>query len=222
MEKLFIDIETIPTQKPGFLDEIMGTIAPPGNITKQESKDKWMAENADQAAKEKYLKTSFDGTHGEIVCIGWAVDDASPQTVFRTLGQSETTLLIDFYEIIKEELQFCPVYIGHNVLNFDLRFLYHRSVINAIKPPFLLRQDTRYNGEFVFDTMLAWAGWGNRISLKNLCAALDVPVKSNGLDGSKVWDYVQEGRMDEVAEYCREDVAATREVYRKMTFGGMM
>lgn len=230
MKTLVIDIETVPCQKAGCMEEIRKTITPPGNISKQETIDKWMAENADKTAEEQYLKTSFDGSRGEIVCIGWAVDDGEVQSVCRGIDESETTLLARFYEALKPDndrtattfdalgIQNEYQIVGHNVIAFDIRFIYQRSVINRVYPSFNLRQDERYNGGKVFDTMTAWAGWNNRISLANLCAALDIPVKSGGMDGSQVWQYIKDGRKEEVAAYCREDVSATREVYRRMKF----
>jgi hypothetical protein len=66
--------------------------------------------------------------------------------------------------------------------------------------------------------MLAWAGWGNHISLAKLCAALGIQVKTDGIDGSKVWEFVKSGHVQKVAAYCEEDVAAVREAFRRMMF----
>ena len=212
---LTLDIETLPSQKPGALAEIRATIAPPGTIKKPESIAAWTEEHADKAAEELYRKTSFDGSKGEICCIGWAVDDGPVETVFRELHQSEADMLRDFFR--QGQGQEYEI-VGHNVLAFDIRFLYQRCVINGVKPSFNLWQNERYTGGKIYDTMTAWAGWGNRISLNNLCGALSVPVKSGGMDGSMVWDYVLDGRIEEVADYCREDVAATRACYERMIF----
>jgi hypothetical protein len=38
------------------------------------------------------------------------------------------------------------------------------------------------------------------------------------MTGADVWPYVQAGRLDEVAEYCRQDVRRVREIYQRMTF----
>ncbi len=216
---LFIDIETIPSQKPGILEELRKTAKPPANMTKPETIAKWREENAEDI----WLKTALDGAHGELVVIGWAIDDGPVQSFSRGLGEDEAYLLKSFYASLWYEL--CdnapPQYVGHNILGFDLRFLYQRSVILGVQPAFPLNHDTRYNGNGAMDTMLAWAGWGNRVSLSKVCAALNIPVKSGGIDGSQVWPYVQAGRVAEVADYCREDVEATREVWRRMTFQGV-
>lgn len=219
MRELFLDIETIPTQRPGVLEELRATVIPPGNITKAESIQKWMAENADAKAEELWRKTALDGTHGEIVCISFAIDDEPVRSVYRpTLEVSEHSLLCEFYVALVEDLDRMPLYVGHNVLGFDLRFLFQRAVILGVKPPFTLPVDQRYNSDRVYDTMLAWAGWGNRVKLAAVCSALGIPVKTDGIDGSMVWDYIKAGRVQEVAAYCEEDVAAVRNVYRRMTF----
>lgn len=219
MKKLYVDIETIPCQKPGLLEEIRATIQPPGNISKPETIAKWMAENADEAAEDAYRKTALNGTMGEIICIGYAIDDAPVQRLFRSLDQPEGDLLTAVYDDLRGEL--VETIIGHNVLGFDLRFIFQRSVIKGIRPPFPLWQNERYNGERVYDTMLAWAGWNNRVKLSVIADALGIKVKSGGIDGSQVWDYVKAGKIAEVADYCQEDVEAVREVHKRMTFMGV-
>lgn len=222
MSLCFLDIETIPSQKPGMLDEFRAVVEPPGNITKPESIAKWMEENAADKAMEAYLKTSFDGALGEVVCIGYAFEDEPTNICWRSsLEVSEEVILTEFFCAVTENAvrtKSHPTYVGHNVLQFDLRFLFQRAVINGVKPPYPLRQDSRYNGDGTYDTMLAWAGWGNRVKLSKLCDALGIPVKTGGIDGSQVWPYVQAGRFREVADYCIEDVDAVREVHRRMTF----
>jgi predicted PolB exonuclease-like 3'-5' exonuclease len=218
MNTLFLDLETIPTQRPGAIEEFRANVKPPGNMSKPETIAAWMQNNADAAAEDAFRKTSFDGAQGEILCIGFAVNDDTPCHIGRAITGCESTLLHDFYSAMSGYR--VDRIVGHNVKDFDLRFLFQRSVINGAKPSFPLRTESRYCGDYVFDTMLSWAGWGNRISLKNLCAALGISVKGGDIDGSKVWDAAQDGRYEEIFSYCESDVTATREVYNRMTFGG--
>lgn len=221
MNTLFIDLETIPSQKEGALEEIRETIAPPGNIKKQESIDKWMVENAETAAEEKWRKTALDGSRGEIICISFAVNDEPALSYHRNLDGSEGDLLRQVYNAwMALGIDHLSTIVGHNIRDFDLRFLFQRSVICGVEPCIPLRTESRYS-DFVYDTMLSWAGWGNRISLKNLCAALNIPVKEGDIDGATVWDAVLAGRYEEVGDYCRMDVEATRQVYKRMTFQGV-
>ena len=61
MTKLYLDIETIPSQEPWVRDFIIDGIKPPGNIKKQESIDKWYEEKLDDAIEQAMSKTALDG-----------------------------------------------------------------------------------------------------------------------------------------------------------------
>lgn len=222
MLSVFLDTETIPCQKPGIMDEIMAGVSAPGNITKPESIKKWMDENAESKAEEIYRKTALDGTLGEITCLAWAVEDESVLSLDRS-SNTEALLLGKFFSFLAERVsnRSDAMFVGHNILGFDLRFLFQRAVINRVPLPFRLHQDARYNGDHVFDTMLAWAGWGKYVSLPKVCDALGIPVKTDGFSGADVWDLIKSGQHEAVSGYCREDVEAVREVYRRMTFNGM-
>lgn len=216
--KLFIDIETIPGQGMGVYKEIAAGIAPPGNITKPESIERWMQEKAPEKIDHEWRKTSLDGTQGEVAVVSWAMDEDEVQCLardYRARG-SERELLEELWTRLKEEN---PVlWVGHYLTEFDLRFLWQRSVINRVPPSVPIPYDQGAYGRDVFDTMTAWAGRRGSIKLEALCKALGIDTGNDGMDGSQVWDYVKEGRVSEVAEYCKRDVAAVREAYRRMTF----
>ena len=72
----------------------------------------------------------------------------------------------------------------------------------------------------MFDTMTAWAGARGTISLDNLCAALGIPGKGDGFDGSQVAQAWADGRHDEIAQYCRDDVQRVRAVWQKFQDAG--
>jgi len=222
---LYLDIETIPDQTPGALEAIRASIEPPGNISKPETIAKWMEENAVAKSEEAWRKTALDGSKGEVVVAGWAFNDFVPRRVIRDSLRpgDEKRLLFDTFESILMELETLPdaplTIVGHCVKDFDLRFLFQRAVIAGVRPTFDLGVGQRYPAH-IYDTMTEWAGWGNRISLANLCKALNVPVKQGGIDGSMVWDLVKSNRIVEVADYCCTDVVAVRECHRRMTFAG--
>ena len=242
---IYLDIETVPAQRPDILDELkasmsadlaskIAAIAPPGNYKKQETIDAWYADEAPKvrAAMQSefeneldstYRKTSFDGAFGQVCVIGFAINDEPAITLFNTDWQDERTLLCQFIDSLDadwERKDFVTV-VGHNVASFDLRFLMHRYIVNGIRPHSVISRASQakpWESEKVFDTMVQWAGVGNRIKLDKLCKALNVPTPKGDIDGSKVWDYVNAGRIEEVAAYCKKDVEATRQVYKRMTF----
>lgn len=166
MTELYIDIETIPAQRPDVLEEIragkqaeldasLAAIAPPGNYKKQETIDEWMANEAPKiAAKlrgafeaevdESYRKTSFDGAFGQVCVIGYAVGDDEP--VFLKADDlsaaSEVALLEAFScaltDLIPANEVLSTTVVGHNVSAFDLRFLVQRHIINNVRPHMII------------------------------------------------------------------------------------
>lgn len=248
---LYLDIETIPAQRPDVLEEIrtskqadldaaLAAVAPPGNYKKQETIDEWMANEApkvraklqasfDAEVDDAYRRTGLDGAYGQVCVIGFAVEDDTPQflTADDLSDTSEATLLEAFScvltDLIPAREYLSTTVVGHNVAAFDLRFLVQRHIVNGVRPHIIIARAAQakpWELDRVFDTMIQWGGAGAKAggSLDKLCKALSVPSPKNGIDGSKVWDFVKDGRLAEVADYCARDVAATRAIHRRMTF----
>lgn len=223
MKTLFLDIETLPAARADVREYIAAGVTPPGNISKAETIAKWNAESRPQAVEDAIHKTSLDGTFGRVCCIGFALDDGAPVTIFS--ADDERLVLRLFAEALHERLPahdlFTTVVVGHNVSAFDLRFLVQRYIVNSMQPPaaILRAAEARpWEASKVFDTMVQWAGVGNRISLDKLCMALSIPSPKGELDGSKVAEFVAAGRHQEVRDYCERDVAAVRVAWGRMTF----
>ena len=212
MINVYVDLETIPSQSPDYRKVVRGKIKPPGNIKKQESIDKWMAENAETATDEAVSKTSFDPAAGHICCIGWAVGDGEVNYAEMRDIRDEASAIEAFYHSLPKTGMVC--FVGHNVAAFDLRFLLCRSIVLGVKLPALFPRDIKPWGLEVFDTMTAWAGSRGSISLDNLAGALGLQGKG-GFDGSMVADAWARGQYSTISEYCRNDVAITREIHRK-------
>lgn len=220
--KLFLDIETIPTKRQDVRDYIAATVSPPGNISKAETIAKWMEESKPAAIEDAINKTGLDGSFGQVCCIGWAFDDGNVSVTHD--ANDESSVLEVFSNALSNidlNERFSTAVIGHNVSAFDLRFLMQRFIVNGIRPPVVIERAAQakpWESDKVFDTMVQWAGAGNRVSLDKLCLALSIPSPKGDLDGSKVWEYVKAGRISEVADYCSRDVEAVRSVYRRMSF----
>lgn len=230
---IYFDIETIPAQDPVAIELIKAdiekqklSVKAPGNYKDQEKIDAYIkaeVEKLDAEFDATYRKTSFDGGLGEICCISWAIDDNASQSIY---GDTESEMLREFYAELQENYnassQQRPKFIGHNIVNFDLRFLFQRSVMNNVKPPMMIPFSAKPWDESIFDTMTAWAGHGNRVSLDKLCKIFNIPLKGSEIgeeiDGSKVWDFYQAGRIADIARYCEGDVDRTRQAYKRMTF----
>ena len=108
-----------------------------------------------------------------------------------------------------------PIVVAHHA-QFDVRYIWQRCVILGVPVPAWWPHDAKpWDTDRVDDTMLLWAGQGGRIGLDRLCRALGIPGKGD-LDGSKVWDALQQGRINDVAEYCDDDVRRLRAVHQRI------
>lgn len=167
--QLFIDIETIPAQRPDVLEDIrascqadldagLAAIKPPGNYKKQETIDEWMATEAPKQAQaltaafdatvdEAYRKTGLDGAFGQIACVSLAYKNHEPQTVYHSGYESSDAeewilagVAVTIDDSIPPNMLSCVQVVGHNVSAFDLRFLVQRCIVNGIRPhPVILR-----------------------------------------------------------------------------------
>ncbi len=223
MYPVYIDIETIPTSRRDVRDYIAASIKPPGTLKKPESIRVWMDNDKEQAIDDAVAKTGLDGAFGQIVCIGIDAHDDGNPVVFSSL--EERDLLTRFNGFLSDQIRpadlMATTVVGHNVASFDLRFLLQRYIVNSIKPHLLIARSAGakpWESDKVYDTMIQFAGVGNRISLDKLCLALSIQSPKGEIDGSKVAEYVAAGALDQVAEYCGRDVDAVRSVHRRMVF----
>lgn len=220
---IFLDIETIPDQDPDALKVIFENVTAPSRLSKQESIDKWLEENRETAAEEEWRKTSFNGGEGEIFCIRFAVESGEVDGFMREdlLKDSERNVLMAFNNRMQEleaESRSQVHFIGHYIGGFDIRFIFQRMAVHGIKPKFWLPyNDADWKNSFS-DTNFIWSGARGSVKLANLCKYLGIPTPKEEMDGSEVWDYVREGKFEEVWNYCGADVEAVRGVWRKLNF----
>ncbi|HQR98115.1 MULTISPECIES: hypothetical protein [unclassified Polaromonas] len=232
-------LEEIRESKQTQLSADIEAIRAPGNYKDADKIAAWLSNEGQQKAQAlrdafdadvdaAYRKTGLDGAYGQICVIGFAVDNDAPRTVWSAewnRPDCERELLEDFYialgDAISPSAERSITVIGHNVASFDLRFMVQRSIVKGIRPHGVISRASQakpWETDKVFDTMVQWAGVGNRISLDKLCKALGIQSPKGDITGATVWDAVKAGRIAEVADYCKKDVSAVRMVHRRLTF----
>ena len=218
MKPFYFDIETIPSQDPAIRADILAGIKAPGQFKKPESIAAWLEENRDAEAEAEWLKTSFDGGAGQIVCIGFADGDGKAYSYIPgDLSRAEERSTIEAF--------FCALtdaghrtLVGHNIIGFDLPFIWKRCMVLDIKPPAIFPRNPKPWSELVQDTMLLWDGQQRAGgSMERICRLLGIPGKGD-FGGADVWPAIRDGRFAEVAEYCRGDIERTRAMFKRMTF----
>ena len=194
MKTIFLDIETVPTDlsllENGLLE---------AQIQLNEA--------------ELLKKLSLSAVTAKIICICYAVEPPVGCEVQALQGE-EAEIINAFWKLAAD----CNLFVGHNILDFDLRFIYQRSIIHQIKPsrdlPF-----ARFRNAPIYDTMQEWSKWGREhASLDSLSKVLGIPSPKENLDGSKVYPFYRAGKLPEIIEYCKRDVESVRQVYKRLTF----
>ena len=169
-------------------------------------------EVAREVLGEKFPKLPFQ----QIVCIGavvaekvdgvwWVTAIGAPHTGDR----SEKELIAAFVEKIAA---LRPRLVTFNGASFDLPVLRYRAMLHRISAPGL--EGRPYFKRYTDDAtdlceMLSSFDSRSKMKLNDLCRALNLPGKPDGIDGSQVEQLFGEGRIGKVADVrCREHLSA--------------
>ncbi len=131
--------------------------------------------------------------------------------------QEEQDALRGFLEFLKDFDPETDEIVGHNIIGFDLPFIFQRCLVHGIAAkPFVDLGEYRVRG--VFDTMHHWwLGSRRNVSLDDIAWALGIESsKTATAEGSKVFELYQAGNLAEIREYNLNDVRVTRKVYERM------
>ena len=233
-----MDIETLAL--PGFRDRVGPKLDRDYRLgyMRLEQQQRYLE---DIAAEEErvYQLGSLNSTSGRVLSIavhvgpvvGFALEGLTSNEKEYAFGidaegneQSEEQALKDYLALMSDFDPECDLVVGHNILNFDLPFIFQRCLANniAVKPFIDLAE---FNVHGVFDTMRAW--WlgdrRSRVSLDDVAWTLGFESsKTSEVEGSRVFDLYQSGKLLEIREYNLNDVRLTRKVYERMVacFGG--
>ena len=188
----------------------------------------------DQAAEEEraYRSGSLVATSGRVLSIAVHIgpvvgvhaegsDQKDSEHVFGIDSdgqeQSEEQALTDFLELMRSFDPDIDEIVGHNIIGFDLPFIFQRCLANNITVrPFVNLSEFNVRG--VYDTMHRWwLGAKNRVALDDIAWALGIPSsKTDEVEGSRVFELYQTGRLAEIREYNLNDVRVTRKVYERL------
>jgi len=208
---LFLDIETIPAGEP--IDP-MGLKAP-SQMKKAETIAEWYKNEAPALAEEAWRKGSLDSMRGEILCIGWAYDDKADvycENDERGTLEMFAYLMMDVMGSYKQ----IPTFVGWNSNSFDIPWIWRKAIKYGLKPIKTAINRDRYKGNSI-DLMNVWASdFKDYRKMSDVADFLGIEDRSNGIDGSQVYDLYKEGRIEEIKTYCMGDVLTVRDIYNKI------
>jgi hypothetical protein len=232
-----LDIETLAL--PGFRDRVGPKLEKDLKLgfMRLEQQQRYLE---DIAAEEErvYQLGSLNATSGRVLSIavhvgpipGLEIEGLTANQSEHAFGidaegneQPEAQALKEFLALMSDFDPECDLLVGHNIINFDLPFIFQRCLVNdiAVKPFIDLSE---FNVRGVYDTMRGWwLGSRNRVALDDVAWALGIESSKTGeVEGSKVFELYQAGKLAEIREYNLNDVLVTRKVYERMVacFGG--
>jgi len=220
MNEVFLDIETIKCQQSEPLREFLTrTIKPPKTMSLPASIVAWHKDKKADAVQDVIDGTGLDGALGQVVCIGYQLPAMDAPGAICHMHEGD--LLNHFNDVlntIPANMHSASTVVGHNVINFDVRFLYQRYIVNGIRPHPIINAAAQSKwGDKCYDTVTQFSGMKGTISLDKLCFALGIDGKG-GFTWQDVLPAMLAGRFDDVAAYCKHDVAITKLVYERMRF----
>lgn len=145
---------------------------------------------------EDFLKTALSGDFGRILCIGYSDEQTGCRPTAGVLGWNEETerfaldeaqMLGEFWLLMRGFNPMRDRIVGHNIFDFDLRFILKRSRRYGIKPSVDL-SFARYRSQPIYDLMCEWECWafGAKVSLDRLAQIFSLPTsKSEEINGSE-------------------------------------
>lgn len=223
---LFFDTETIPTQRQDIVKMVQDEVL--SRYPETVPRDETPAIKAELDAAVH--ATCLDAAFGQLAVISLAFGEEAPVNIWDPHWQHagyEAWLLAELYRIVRSRVAAAsrdlgPL-VGHNI-GFDRDFVRQRSIVLGVPAlPIFTAEVKPWENDKVFDTMTGWTGdVRKRISQDKLCKALGIDGKGTDLeggeyiDGSQVWDFIQAGRIKDVATYCGGDVVRARRLYKRL------
>lgn len=218
---LHFDLETIPS---GNIDDF--EVSVPKNYKSEETIAKYIKENR----VEQFRKRSLNTSTADIVAASIAAGDGDIESFFVNPDENltEKELLEEFEEFVMEEareedkendctIEYVIYWCGYNIRNYDLNILFKKAIKYKLYDLAKLIPRSNYDKRII-DLQEIWTGsrmmdpkGGNK--MKDVREYLGLEGKTAGMDGSMVYDYYLEGRIEEISDYCDADVQEERELY---------
>lgn len=187
--------------------------------------------DGDKSPEETYAeKAGLFEPFAKIVCITIGGNNGKVKSFY---NHDEAQLLTDFNVYLKAYKGYEIIYVGHNILEFDIPFIGVRMLIQGIKPHKSL--DIRGKKPWQInhiDTMslFGFGRWKYRISLDVAVTVFGIPSPKQGnVDGAMVgehyWGYEKDGvvigggdvGLSDIVSYCERDVLCLIPLKKKLT-----
>ncbi len=182
----------------------------------------------DALVTSKVRDAALDTMLAEIIIASVVIDEQPVVAVFSVAEDrawNERAVLENFRQVVDGVSGPETVFIGHNILRYDLPLLWSRFRVHGVEPPAWLPRWKR--GRIVgpvYDTMQECSSNQPYVSAERAALAYGLGMfktvewRGAPMDGSRVADAVEAGEWGALYEYARADVLGVRELARRMTW----
>lgn len=181
-----------------------------GNLKDPEKIAAKIAEAKASYEDDYVSKAALSPLTGRILACGYCSTDTGKTVID---GGEEPTIVTAFWQRYERCRQQGRVMVGHNIEQFDVRFLMRRSWLLGLDVPgTVLDRGKWLDAKTFVDTMVLWGG---PVKLDVLARAFGVGAKTDGVDGSMFAELWAKDRA-KAEEYLKNDLEITRKVAERM------
>lgn len=205
MANIFIDIETIPATEPTEAD-----IRSCSLCKKEESIQKDFEDNYSELLEKALKKKGTSIYDSKIICLGYAFNDEPTEAI----TGKEKYILQTFENKISarhDKDGGSPegnTLFGYNSKEFDFPIIYLKACLYNLPK---LKSMMYFSTKEDVMRMATFNIYKKYVSMDNICKFFGIEGKGD-MDGSMVYPAYKEGRIEEIAKYCRDDVHKTRKL----------
>ena len=208
---LFFDIETAPVVKELQVD------TPLFNAWAYKVAKDGVTDN-DEVVKSFSEKAGLYPEFARVVCIVVGKIMKGKIHLITYDDKDEKTLLSNFNDVVSRNST--SKLTGFVNIGFDTPFIFKRMLINGIQPHDRIDSSSLKPWEVdEVDLAKIWQATSfSRASLTAVCTAFGLPTPKDDLSGSDVGKTYWSTKQDttRISEYCRKDVVATINIFKKM------
>jgi DNA polymerase elongation subunit (family B) len=228
-----IDIETIPNQElpPECLPQFDESTVKLGNLQDRfkiqakidEARIAWEAQQDKRCSVDPDLCMVCCGVAVAFQDCNGGIPNVSCRSAVTTAQEAQ--LICEIWNCIREAYKADVPIVGFNTMSFDLPVLIRRAMLldvgvsPAMIHALMARQESNRRHYDLMQLLGVRSPFSGKIEAKSLSYYLKLfglGGKTRGMDGSQIYGLWQEGKHEEIKDYCQTDVHRTASLFRRV------
>jgi len=213
MELFHFDIETVGSYK-DYNDLLLNDKRGADLFLKKFNKMNWV-EKYDDIDSAYINNAGIISTFGKIICISSGyINNNGSVSIGSYFGDNEVDIINDFNNLLIKVEKKSFNLSGFRIINFDIPWFLHKCFKYKIKPADIVVTHNKKPWEMrITDISEDWKGrfaWSP--SFDEVAYELDIDSSKSIMSGSDVHTKYWSGYLNEIKDYCEQDVRASIEI----------